>query len=206
MTLAAGATLGPYAPSIPLTAGSPADDSQPAFSPDGERIAFRSEREGGGLFIMGATGESVRRVTGQGFDPAWSPDGKRLVYSTEPVFDPYSRQGRADLWTVEIVSGAAHARAIRTLRNPSASWCNPSPDGSWLACRTAGVPEDLVPTAGIAWHAVAGWLPDARHLVARSAEGVAVIDVATVSLSRDGRVLNVEREVLDADIWLMESR
>ncbi len=265
--------------SIPLTAGSPADDSQPAFSPDGERIAFRSEREGGGLFIMGATGESVRRVTGQGFDPAWSPDGKRLVYSTEPVFDPYSRQGRAELWTVEIVSGAArrlfegdavqptwsrdgkriaywvndggqrdiwtigagggepvavthdvatdwspewspdgrwlyfssdrggsfdvwriaidsetgrtsgepepvtsgvrglgyarfsadgsrmavmahdrsyeqtlfaldagaaHAREIRTLRNPSASWRNPSPDGSWLACRTAGVPEDLV--------------------------------------------------------------
>ncbi len=77
-----------------------------------------------------------------------------------------------------------------------------------------------VPTAGIAWHAVAGWLPDGRHLVARSAGGVAVIDTATgqwrivapagptdyVSLSRDGRVLNVEREVLDSDIWLMESR
>jgi serine/threonine-protein kinase len=93
--------------SIPLTAGSPADDSQPAFSPDGERIAFRSERDGGGLFVMGATGESVRRVTSSGFDPAWSPDGKRLVYSTEPVNDPYSREGLAELWTVEIASGAA---------------------------------------------------------------------------------------------------
>lgn len=80
---------------------------QPTLSPDGERMAFRSEREGGGLFVMGATGESVRRVTSQGFYPAWSPDGTRLVYATEPVFDPYSRQGRSELWTVEIVSGAA---------------------------------------------------------------------------------------------------
>jgi Tol biopolymer transport system component len=56
---------------------------------------------------MGATGESVRRVTSQGFDPAWSPDGKRLVFSTEPVADPYSRLGKSELWTAEIVSGAA---------------------------------------------------------------------------------------------------
>ena len=39
-----------------LTENSPADDTQPAFSPDGKYIAFRSEREKGGLFIMGATG------------------------------------------------------------------------------------------------------------------------------------------------------
>ena len=33
------------------------------FSPDGERIAFCSDRDGGGIFIMGATGESPRRVS-----------------------------------------------------------------------------------------------------------------------------------------------
>ena len=33
---------------VPLTADSPVDDSQPVFSPDGERIAFRSEREAAG--------------------------------------------------------------------------------------------------------------------------------------------------------------
>ena len=30
--------------------------SQPAFSPDGERIAFRSGRDGGGIFLMTASG------------------------------------------------------------------------------------------------------------------------------------------------------
>jgi len=44
---------------INLTKDSAADDTQPAFSPDGERIAFRSERDGGGIFLMGATGERV---------------------------------------------------------------------------------------------------------------------------------------------------
>jgi len=67
---------------INLTKDSPADDTQPAFSPDGERIAFRSERDGGGLFVMGATGESVRRLTDRGYHPAWSPDGRSIVAST----------------------------------------------------------------------------------------------------------------------------
>ena len=72
---------------INLTKDSPSNDTMPAFSPDGELIAFRSERDGGGLFVMGATGESVRRVTRFGFNPAWSPDSGRLVFATERVTD-----------------------------------------------------------------------------------------------------------------------
>jgi serine/threonine protein kinase len=44
--------------SINLTQDSTADDDQPAFSPDGDRIVFRSARDGGGLFVMGRTGEA----------------------------------------------------------------------------------------------------------------------------------------------------
>src|SRR3990172_6110360 len=61
-----------------LTLDSPAADTAPAFSPDGERIAFRSERGGGGIFVMGSTGESVKRLSDFGFDPAWSPHGSRI--------------------------------------------------------------------------------------------------------------------------------
>jgi Tol biopolymer transport system component len=68
---------------INLTPDSLFDDTQPAFSPGGDKIAFRSDRDGGGIFVMGATGESVRRVTDDGFNPSWSPDGREIVFSTE---------------------------------------------------------------------------------------------------------------------------
>ena len=55
--------------------GLPGDDTQPAFSPDGSTLAFRSEHDGGGIFLMGATGESVRRLTDFGYNPAWSWPG-----------------------------------------------------------------------------------------------------------------------------------
>lgn len=66
---------------INLTKDSPANDTTPAFSPDGETIAFRSERDGGGIFLMGRTGEAVRRLTKSGFQPAWS-GGRLLVVDT----------------------------------------------------------------------------------------------------------------------------
>ena len=98
---------------INLTAGSSSDNVQGAFSPDGERIAFRSSRDSGGLFIMGATGESVRRLTSSGADPRWSPDGGRLAYATEPVVDPYpaSRSPRCGPWTWRRVKRRSCGRA-----------------------------------------------------------------------------------------------
>ena len=91
--------------SILLTEDSDADDYAPAFSPDGSRIAFRSERSGGGIFVMEATGESVRRVTDFGFDPRWSPDGRSLVVADERVADPMSRALSSGLWVVTIADG-----------------------------------------------------------------------------------------------------
>ena len=61
------------------------DDSQPAFSPDGEFIAFRSERGAGGLFLMGATGESGARV---------SPDSRTICFGRF--------RDEADIWLLEV--------------------------------------------------------------------------------------------------------
>src|SRR5262249_26172787 len=43
---------------VNVTASCKDDDREPAFSPDGRLIAYVSKCNGGGLFVMGATGES----------------------------------------------------------------------------------------------------------------------------------------------------
>jgi Tol biopolymer transport system component len=89
---------------INLTADSSADEMDPAFSPDGSLIAFHSDRDGGGLYVMGAAGESVRRVTTGGFSPDWTPDGKEIVYADEEITSPLLRS-RSKLWAANVASG-----------------------------------------------------------------------------------------------------
>ncbi len=71
-----------------LTPGSSADNVQPAWSPDGNTIAFRSERDGGGLFLMDTKTRRVSRLTNSGYNPSWSPDSSKIVFATETFTDP----------------------------------------------------------------------------------------------------------------------
>jgi len=80
-------------------------DSQPAVSPDGRQIAFRSERDGGGIFLMGLMGESLRRVTDFGFNPTWSPDGKEILCATEGVDNPRARRYTSLIYRVDLADG-----------------------------------------------------------------------------------------------------
>jgi Tol biopolymer transport system component len=91
--------------SINLTIDSTATDVTPVFSPDGEAIAFRSSRDGAGIFIMGRTGESVRRLTRRGFNPAWFPDGKQVVFATDAGFVETRSGGVSELWVVAAAGG-----------------------------------------------------------------------------------------------------
>lgn len=91
---------------VNLTEDSAADDDMPAFSPDGERIVFRSSRDGGGIFVMGRTGEAIRRVTRSGFNPSWSPDGTEIAFTSGRMdVNPQNSEGKTDLWVVGVDGG-----------------------------------------------------------------------------------------------------
>ena len=64
----------------------PRYDVDPAFSPDGSRIAFVSNADGNSeIYMMNADGSGVWRVTrdaGEDSFPHWSPDSKKLVFTS----------------------------------------------------------------------------------------------------------------------------
>jgi dipeptidyl aminopeptidase/acylaminoacyl peptidase len=76
-----------------------ADDSAPAWSPDGRMICFASARGNEAdlaftpdLYVMNADGTGLRRLTahpGPAASPAWSPDGRMIAYLGQE--DPAAR-------------------------------------------------------------------------------------------------------------------
>lgn len=159
---------------INLTKDSAVNDSQPVFSPDGERIAFRSERDGGGLFVMGRTGESVRRLTSEGFNPSWSPDAASIVYATQPTaLNPGSRGAKSVLWIASTTSG--ERRQLTTTDAMQPAWAphgqriaywglqddNPQRD-LWTIAAGGGQPVRVTADPAIDWSPA--WSPDGRYL------------------------------------------
>jgi Tol biopolymer transport system component len=115
------------------------NDVSPAWSPDGTRIAFRSDRDGGNeeIYVMNADGTSVTRLTNDGnFDeePAWSPDGKRIAFQS-------NRAGHFEIYVMK-ADGSGVTRLTRdlpTLCQRGVSVCRAelspawSPDGGRIA-------------------------------------------------------------------------
>jgi len=184
-----------------LSKDSKADNYNPAISPDGDHIAFRSDRDGGGIYVMGATGESVRRVTDFGYHPAWSPDGTRLLLSSVFVANPADRTQMSEAWIVNVESGAKHRLEL----GPDAFQGAWSPHGQMLAFArlgpnnrrqlmtvpaTGGTPKILfdVAAGGTIWTPT--WSPDGRYIYfSSSASGVMnvgriEVDEATGEASR----------------------
>jgi predicted Ser/Thr protein kinase/WD40 repeat protein len=105
----------------------PAPDWLANFSPDGSRIVFRSEREGGGLYLMESLAGPERRIVDEGTFPAFSPDGSMIAYL---VCDPMSRLAR--LFAIPAAGGPPRPLAPGFVAVPrGAAWSPPlwSADG-----------------------------------------------------------------------------
>ncbi len=193
---------------INLTEDSDRDDDHPAFSPDGRFIAFDSERGGGGLFIMGATGESVRRLTDFGHNPSWSPDGRQIVFATEGESDPSSRSITSELWVVDAAGGEPRklydGDAVQPAWSPNgeriAFWEASTGVRNVLTIRADGT--DLRPvTTGAAVDWSPAWDPSGEHLYFASDRG-GVMNLWRVALDPDsGEVLGEPTAVTVPTRW-----
>jgi Tol biopolymer transport system component len=198
---------------IDLTKDEPADDYEPSFSPDGSQIAFRSERQSGGIFLVGATGESIRRLTDSGYAPAWSPDGKEIVFATEGVRDPLDRAGISQLWSVDVASGRKQRLFDGDAVQPSISphglriayWGLPV--GSRRQVFTiprAGLkagekPVPVTDGAAVDWNPV--WSPDGRYLYFGSNRG-GTLNLWRVAIDEaSGRTLSAPEPVTTPSRW-----
>jgi TolB protein len=106
--------------------GPPASD--PAWSPDGRKLAFVRLNAGHGVYVVKADGSGLRNLTpkpvGAAYrDPAWSPDGRKLAFVSD-------RDGNSEVYVMN-----ANGKGQRNLtRNPAfdadPAW---SPDGRKIA-------------------------------------------------------------------------
>lgn len=119
-------TVAPDGTRLKNLSNNTANDYAPVWSPDGQHVAFTSDREPG-IWIMDANGEHQRVVTVNRYShvhPSWSPDGRFIAFeSTQDRGDSEVYVMRAD--------GADEVRL--TNREGIDNQPEFSPDGKFIA-------------------------------------------------------------------------
>ncbi len=194
----------------------PAEDAQPAFSPDGERIAFRSGRDGGGIFVMSVTGESVTRLLDSGYLPSWSPDGNEIVVCTTYFDTPTDISSLTTaLKVVNVKTGQVRTLPVSE-RALQPAW---SPSGARIAYWTVGAKagqRDIHTVAADGSDAATGgvavtndvaldwspaWSPDGRYLYFSSTRG-GTMNLWRVRIDeQSGRPLSEPQSMFTPSAW-----
>jgi Tol biopolymer transport system component len=122
-----------------LIAGGMSFDSQPKFSPDGQCIAFISDREGSeNIWIMHPDGTGVKQVSkdpnNDFTSPSWAPDGKYIFVSKQQF-----AIGSSEVWMYHVDGGTGvqitkskPTPNLERNRRPNAMGVVASPDGKYL--------------------------------------------------------------------------
>ncbi len=102
-------------------------DARPAYSADGRRIAFVSNRTGfRQVWVADSDGSAPRQLTHFNgcllLDPSWSPDGRHLVFTAFP-------SGWANLCLIDVQTGVMQVLDVSLSYDIWPSW---SADGEWI--------------------------------------------------------------------------
>ena len=111
-------------------------DAWPVWSPDGQRIAFMSQRDrNDGIYVMNADGSDQRKVldSEDGFWPVWSPDGQQIAFMSR-------RDGNSEIYVMNADGSDQQNLTRHAASDGSPAW---SPDGQRIAftSRGSGVSE-----------------------------------------------------------------
>jgi Tol biopolymer transport system component len=122
----------------------PSGEDFPAWSPDGTKIAFNSDRdidlenpvETREIYVMDADGSNPVRLTNTNAlndAPAWSPDGRRLCFFSD-------RDGDYDVYVMN-ADGSNQVNLTDANGNSPDNECTWSPDGRRIAYRSGSNPN-----------------------------------------------------------------
>jgi Tol biopolymer transport system component len=185
----------------PIISDPQRNESGPAYSPDGASIAFHEADADGGIFVAGATGESVRRVTDIGFHPSWSPNSKDIAFSTEEIEDPASRLGESNLYVVPAAGGTPRKVVDGDAAQPSWApsgdrivyWSNTGGQRDIYTVAVAGGKrEAVIEDAPLDWSPV--WSPDGKRIYFASERGGAM-NLWRIPVNASGRVTGAAEPV-----------
>jgi len=166
--------------------------TDPAWSPNGKRIAFSSSRSGPlQLYVVDAASKETKRLATSAVDdrhPTWSPDGRRLAFE---------RGTPARIYVMPTAGSAAHPLTHGFDEQNDPAW---SPDGRWVAYarRTPGTSIWEIWVAhpdGAGAHAVTklqasskepSWSPDGTRIAFASNVHGGHVAVYTIGLGGKG--------------------
>jgi Tol biopolymer transport system component len=115
---------------ITLSSECSTDESGPAWSPDGSRIAFSGCNQFGtsNLYLMGSDGSNATQLTNVASDdvfPNWSPDGTRLTFSNGECSGADNQI--PEVFTIDIASKVRSQLTNNNVVDATSNW---SPNGS----------------------------------------------------------------------------